>query len=126
MNRSVYVSDTWINGKVYLLDDGRTTLGRVQWREEYGGVILYLGDKTALASDVQIEAPKKPKAADISCVHRGEPTRVLTGCGCGAAPGVYACAIAGECVPFLGTGKKEKAVRESGLAVCESCTFRTT
>ena len=125
--RSVYVNEDWVQGKVYLLADGKTSLSCVSWREEYGGVALVKDDRVALAStaEIKIDLPKKATIADVACVHRGDATRTLEGCGCGTAPGVYACGYtSGECIPFVGTGKKEKAVRGSGLAICEECSFR--
>lgn len=125
--RSVYVNEDWVEGKVYLLPEGKTSLGCVSWREEYGGIVLAKGERTALASVAEIKIDKSQPAkplADVACVHRGDSTRTLEGCGCGTAPGVYACAIIGECIPFVGSGKKERAVRASGLAICEECSFR--
>lgn len=77
-------------------------------------------------------APQKSstskRALDLGCALRGEPTRTLEGCGCGAAPGVYACGHPdnkqGECIAMLGSGKKRKAVEQSGLWVCETCEHK--
>lgn len=67
-----------------------------------------------------------PTLFDIGCIHRGEPTGTVEGCGCGRAPGIYQCAINGQCVTGLGVNAKAKRViAAQGLAVCLDCDSRT-
>lgn len=68
--------------------------------------------------------PDRSAGLDVSCIHRGEPTRTLDGCGCGSAPAVYACALKGECVALRCKGKGAAAVKRSGLTVCQDCADR--